>query len=108
MDISTLQKVKLKRVGCPVDKIPKFNGHFYECPKDMILYTLADGTKCCRKSEGEGKQKKYAPKKEIDKILIDEKECKILNPLTGRWVNAEGRTGKDVINKFVGKPQEKK
>lgn len=98
--------VKLRRVGCPVDMIPRFSGKTYYCSGDDYgIYTLGDGTKCCRKNKG-GAKKAIQTRKEIgyaDKPALAEviekpdDPTKILNPRTKRWVLKTGEIGRAIL-----------
>ena len=105
--------VKLKRYGCPPTKIPLYSGHTWECPeKDLELYTLGDGTKCCRvpgknrkvvvsDKEGIVRPKKDIQYKEKPKLQAavekPDDPTKILNPRTGRWVLKSGKIGQEIL-----------
>jgi len=109
-----LKMKKLKRYGCPPTLIPLYTGHTWECPeKDLELYTLGDGTKCCRSpsrtrkkkitevEEGVIRPKKdigYKPKEKLQTVVEKPDDpTKILNPRTGRWVNKSGKVGKEIL-----------
>ena len=112
--------VRLKRRGCPPTKIPIYTGHTYECPEeDLELYTLADGTKCCRTAPKRQTKNKTLTKKGTTKVVRPKKEIayqakgqlaevienpddptKILNPRTGRWVLKTGKIGKEILSGY--------
>ena len=114
---------RLKRRGCPPTRIPIYTGHTYECPEEALeLYTLGDGTKCCREQPKGRKTKKLTKKQGngIEKEIVRPKQdiaykekptlmgiiekpddpSKIRNPRTGRWVNKTGKIGKEILTGY--------
>lgn len=98
---------QLRRKGCPVDRIPKFSGRTYYCEGDeYTVYTLPDGSRCCRKAIASVAAKPVQTRKEVpfkqkeklpDIIEKPDDPTKIFNPRTKRWVLKTGKTGKELL-----------
>ena len=99
---------QLKRIGCPATMIPKFSGHTYYCEgDDYTVYTLGDGTRCCRKAKENAKPVRvrkdigYKAKEDLPQIIEKPDDpTKILNPRTKRWVLKSGKIGQELLAGF--------
>ena len=108
-DIVNIRK-QLKRVGCPVDKLPKFDSNLKQfiCPYDQECYKLLQGACggfCCRETKPGGKKNKhicgkdpeckFKGREELDVVKVTEEQ--VYNPWTKRWVMFYTPKGKEVL-----------
>lgn len=101
-------RAQLRRTGCPPTRIPRFSGRTWVCEDpQMQIYTLGDGTKCCRtptsrvKAPQVRKEIPFAPLADLAPVQYKpDDKTKILNPWTGRWVKITGERGRQVVATF--------
>ena len=99
----------LRRKGCPIDRIPMFSGRTYYCKGDeYTVYTLPDGSRCCRKATAkvaskpiqQRKEIKYTEKQQLPELVENDDGTKIFNPRTKRWVLKTGKIGKELLSGY--------